>query len=155
MSSNPYAHFSGVPMDSKDIDDLLVSQGYGILSLCQEGEPYSIPVSFGYDGEDVYLGLLADGQDSTKLEFIEHGVTVRLLVTDINGRFEWQSVAVTGPVRSIDPDSEEWDHFMDTLDDNAWFVRSFERSDAIDSIQGWELQIEELTGIERTEEVYD
>jgi len=155
MSSNPYAHFSGVPMDSKDIDDLLVSQGYGILSLCREGEPYSIPVSFGYDGEDVYLGLLAEGQDSTKLEFIRDGATVRLLVTDIRGRFEWQSVAVTGPANELDSEGDEWERCIDVLDDNAWFMRAFEQSDAIDSIQGWKLQVDELRGLERKEQVYD
>jgi len=155
MSSNPYAHFSGVPMDSTDIDDLLVSQGYGILSLCREGEPYSIPVSFGYDGEDVYLGLLAEGQDSTKLEFIRDGATVRLLVTDIRGRFEWQSVAVTGPANELDPEGDGWERCIDVLDDNAWFMRAFEQSDAIDSIQGWKLQVDELRGLERKEQVYD
>jgi len=155
MSSNPYAQFTGVPMNSDEIDDLLTTQGYGILSLCRGGEPYSIPISFGYDRDHVYFGLLEASPNPRKMEYIDDGVTARLLVTDINGRFEWQSVAVTGPVRSIDPDSEEWGHFMDTLDDNAWFARSFERSDAIESIQGWELQIGELTGIERTEEVYD
>lgn len=154
MSSNPYAQFTGVPMASDEIDELLTAQGYGIVSLCQGGEPYSIPLSFGYDGDRIYFGLLEDSPEPTKMAYIEEGATARLLVTDINGRFDWQSVAVTGPVRSIDPDSEEWDHFMDTLADNAWFARSFERSDAVESIQGWELQIKDVTGIERTEEVY-
>jgi nitroimidazol reductase NimA-like FMN-containing flavoprotein (pyridoxamine 5'-phosphate oxidase superfamily) len=155
MSSNPYAQFTGVPMDSDEIDDLLTTQGYGIVSLCQGGEPYSIPLSFGYDGDHIYLGLLEASPNPAKMEFIEEGATARLLVTDIKGRFEWQSVAITGPVRSVDRDSEEWDQLMDTLEDNAWFARSFERSDAVESIQGWELQIETLTGIERKEEVYD
>lgn len=156
MSSNPYAHFSGVPMDSDEIDDLLTSQGYGILSLCREGEPYSIPVSFGYDGESVYFGLLEDRPQSTKLEYIEDGATARLLVMDIRERFDWQSVAVTGPVRAIDPEDEaEWDAFLETLEDNGWFMRSFERSDAVSAIRGWELETGEIRGLERKEEVYD
>lgn len=155
MSSNPYGHFSGVPMDSTDIDDLLMSRGYGILSLCRDGDPYSIPVSFGYDGEDVYLGLLKDSQDSRKFEFIEDGATVRLLVTDIRGRFEWQSVAITGPANKLDPAGDDWKQCLDTLDDNAWFMRAFEQSDAIESIQGWKLQVDEIQGLEREEEVYD
>lgn len=155
MSSNPYGHFSGVPMNSADIDELLTSQGYGILSLCRDGDPYSIPISFGYDGDSVFFALLEDSPDPTKLEYIEDGATARLLVTNIGGRFDWQSVAVTGPVRELDGGSDEWDHLMDTLDDNAWFMRSFERSDSVESVRGWELQPAELRGLEQKEEVYD
>jgi hypothetical protein len=142
-------------MNSEDIDDLLDSQGYGILSLCRDGEPYSIPISFGYDGDHVYFGLLEEGPEPTKMAFIEDGATARLLATDIRGRFDWQSVAVTGPVRALDADGDEWDHFMDVMDDNAWFMRSFERSDAVESIQGWQLRVEELQGLEQKEEVYE
>lgn len=155
MSSNPYAQFTGVPMSREDVEEMLISTGYGILSLCRDGDPYSIPVSFGYDGEDVYFGLLEDSPEPTKFEYIEDGATVRLLVTDIRGRFEWQSVAITGPVEKLDPDGDEWEHFIDTLDDNAWFMREFEQSDAVESIQGWKLQTDELRGLERKEEVYD
>jgi hypothetical protein len=144
-------------MDSQDIDDLLVSQGYGILSLCRGGDPYSIPVSFGYDGEYVYFGLLKDDPNPTKMAYIEDKSTVRLLVTDIHGRFDWQSIAITGTARLLDSDEDEdeWDHFIDTLDDNGWFMRAFERSEAIESIQGWKVRIDELQGLERKEEVYD
>lgn len=155
MSSNPYSHFSGVPMSSTDIDDLLVSHGHGVLSLCREGDPYSIPVSFGYDGEHVYFGLLEDSPDSTKLRFITDGATIRLLVTDIRGRFEWQSVAITGSAEKLDPDGDEWTHFLDTLADNAWFMRAFERSDAVESIQGWKLRTDDVRGLERSEETYE
>lgn len=155
MSTNPYSQFMGVPMSSDDIETLLVSEGYGILSLAQDGEPYSIPVSFGYDGESIYLGLLGFDPNPTKMEFLADGDTARLLVTDIGNRFEWQSVAITGPARSIEKGSEEWESLLDTLADNAWFMRAFERSDALESLQGWKLEIEELTGLEQTEERYD
>ncbi|WP_185903227.1 pyridoxamine 5'-phosphate oxidase family protein [Halonotius terrestris] len=131
-------------MSSNDIDDLLTSQGYGILSLCREGTPYSIPISFGYDGEDIYFGLLEDGPEPTKFAFIDDGATARLLVTDIRGRFDWRSIAITGPVEELDPDDPDWEHFIDTLAENAWFMRAFEHSDAIESIQGWKLQTDEL-----------
>lgn len=155
MSSNPYSQFTGVPMSTDDIETLLASEGYGVLSLARDDEPYSIPVSFGYDGESIYLGLLELAPDPTKMEFIADGATARLLVTDINNRFDWQSIAITGPVRSIDNGTEQWEHLLDTLADNAWFMRSFERSDAIESIEGWELEMDEITGLEQTEESYE
>lgn len=152
MSSNPYGQFTGVPMSSDDIESLLVSEGYGILSLAQGDEPYSIPVSFGYDGESIYLGLLELGPEPTKMEFIADGGTARLLITDINHRFDWRSIAIAGPVRSVDKGTEQWEDLLDTLADNAWFMRAFERSDAVESIHGWVLEIDELTGFEQTEE---
>ncbi|MEF8784575.1 MAG: pyridoxamine 5'-phosphate oxidase family protein [Haloarculaceae archaeon] len=152
MQSNPYSQFTGVPMSSDDTETLLASEGYGILSLARDDEPYSIPVSFGYDGESVYLGLLEFGSDPKKMEFIADGATARLLVTDISHRFDWRSIAITGTVRSIEKDTEQWEHLLDTLEDNAWFMPAFERSESIESIHGWELEIDELTGLEQTEE---
>ena len=155
MSTNPYAQFFGRPMRSEDIDELLETQGYGILSLCGDGAPYSIPVSFGYDGESIYLGLLDQGAESTKMEYIEDGATVRLLVTDIRGRFDWQSVAVTGPASRLDDGGTEREHCLETLVDNGWFMKAFERSDAIESLEGWKLEMEHVEGQEQTEEVHE
>jgi nitroimidazol reductase NimA-like FMN-containing flavoprotein (pyridoxamine 5'-phosphate oxidase superfamily) len=155
MSNNPYSQFTGVPMSSDDIETLLESEGYGILSLARDDEPYSIPISFGYDGESIYLGLLELDQDPTKIAFIGDGATARLLVTDISHRFDWRSIAVAGPLRSIDKGTEQWEDLLDTLEDNAWFMPAFERSGAIESIQGWELEIDELTGLEQKEESYE
>ena len=155
MSANPYAQFTGTPMDDDEIDDLLETQGYGVVSLCRDGEPYSIPISFGYDGESVYFAFLEDSPDSRKIAAIEEGATARLLAMDVRGRFDWQSVSVTGPVRSIDPDDEEWEEFMDILIDNGWFMRSFERSESVESVQGWELVPDEIRGLERKEEVME
>lgn len=139
-------------MDSDDVDRLLESQGYGIISLCADGEPYSIPVSFGYDGEYVYVPFLINEPDATKTRFISDGATARLLVTDVRDRFDWQSVSVTGTARSIDPGGDEWDRFLETLVDNGWFMRGFERADSVDSIQGWRIEIDELQGLERQEQ---
>jgi len=152
MSQNPYAQFSGTPMSRADIDRLLTDRGYGIVSLCDDGDPYSVPLSFGYDGESVYLPFLSESPQSTKADYVSEGATVRLLATDIAGRFDWRSVAVTGPVHAVDPDGEEWDRFISTLDDNGWFIRGFERADSLDSVQGWRLDPEAIRGLERTEQ---
>lgn len=152
MSENLYAQFTGVPMNDDDIDQLLTDKGYGVLSLCSDGVPYSIPVSFGYDGEDVYFPFLVGGSDSTKTEFIADGTTARLLVMDIRGRFDWQSISITGPVHALEPETDAYEQFIETVSDNGWFMRSFERADSISSIQGWRLELDELHGLQRTEE---
>jgi len=152
MSQNLYAQFSGTPMSQSDIDRLLERQGHGVLSLCDDGTPYSIPISFGYDGESIYLPFLSEGPQSTKAEITIEGAIARLLVTHINNRFDWQSVAVTGPLSSVDPDSKEWTQLVSTLDDNGWFINGFERADSLASIQGWRLAPDEIRGLERTEQ---
>jgi len=155
MSGNIYAQFTGTPMQRDEIDELLISQGYGVLSLCRDGEPYSIPVSFGYDGEAVYFPFLVRSPDDTKTEFIAEGATARLLVMDIRGRFDWQSISVTGPVRAIEPETDAYEQFLDTVADNGWFMRSFERADSISSVQAWKIEPKELRGIQRKEETLE
>ena len=155
MSQNLYAQFSGTPMSQPAIDRLLEQQGYGILSLCDDGTPYSIPISFGYSGDTVYLAFLSEGPESTKAEITTEGTVARLLVTNIRHRFSWQSVSVTGPVSPVDPNSDEFEQFIRALDDNGWFMSGFERADSLDSFQGWRLDPEEIRGLERTEQSVD
>jgi len=155
MSQNLYAQFSGTPMSQSAIDRLLEQQGYGVLSLCDDGTPYSIPISFGYDGEAIYIPFLSEGPQSTKADITTEGTVGRLLVTAISGRFDWQSVSVTGPLSPVGPDSYEWTQFITTLDDNAWFISGFERADSLASVQGWRLDPEEVRGIERIEQSVD
>ena len=152
MSQNLYAQFSGTPMSQEAIDRLLRRQGYGILSLCDDGTPYSIPISFGYDGEAVYLPFLSEGPQSTKAEISTEGTTARLLITNITGRFDWQSVAVTGRLSAIEPDSDAFEQFIHTVDDNGWFMSGFERATSVESFQAWRVDIETVRGLERTEQ---
>lgn len=149
MTRDRGTQFVESTMNSDAIDALLESQGYGILSLCREGEPYSLPVSFGYDGEVVYIPFLITGDDAAKQSFIEAGSVARFLVTDVRGLFDWRSVAVSGTVQRVEEDTSEWDQFMETLLDNGWFRREFERAESIDSVKGWKLGLDDLDGMKR------
>ncbi|WP_262177815.1 pyridoxamine 5'-phosphate oxidase family protein [Haloarcula laminariae] len=152
MPTETYGQWMGTPMDERDIDRLLTDTGWGVLSLAQGDEPYSIPVSFGYDGGDVFLALIQDSPENTKFEFVEDGKRARLLVTDVDGRFDWQSIGVTGTVRALARESGDWDHAVETLDDNAWFSTDFQRADGIDEITVWRLAVDEVRGLEVRED---
>ncbi|WP_277541282.1 pyridoxamine 5'-phosphate oxidase family protein [Haloarcula laminariae] len=152
MPTETYGQWMGTPMDERDIDRLLTDTGWGVLSLAQGDEPYSIPVSFGYDGGDVFLALIRDSPENTKFEFVEDGKRARLLVTDVDGRFDWQSIGVTGTVRALARESGDWDHAVETLDDNAWFSTDFQRADGIDEITVWRLAVDEVRGLEVRED---
>ena len=148
MTMDTTGQWMGTPMDQRDIDDLLTATGYGILSLASDDEPYSLPISFGYDGSDVYFVFLEDSPDGRKFDFVEEGGTARLLVTDIGSRFDWQSIAVTGPVRRVPTDSKDWDRLVETMDDNAWFSSDFQRAGDIEEMYGFRLEPDAVRGLE-------
>jgi hypothetical protein len=148
MTVDPYGQWMGTPMDARDIDAVLASTGWGVLSLANDGEPYSIPVSFGYDGDDVYFGLIRDSPTNTKFDFVADGAAARLLVTDVRARFDWQSVAVSGPIRAIERGSDDWERLLESLESNAWFSSDFERAEGVEGVQGWRLVPDEVRGIE-------
>jgi len=152
MPTETYGQWMGTPMDSRDIDRMLTNTGWGVLALANGDEPYSIPVSFGYDGEDVFLALIRDSPSNTKFDYIDDGQRARLLVTDVGGRFDWRSIAVTGTTQTLDRETDEWDHAVETLDANAWFSTDFERATGIAEITVWRLAPDEIRGLEVRED---
>jgi hypothetical protein len=170
MATEPFGQWRGTEMDENDVDELLNSAGWGVLSLARDDEPYSIPVSFGYDGESVFFAFVRASPPNTKFDFIEDGATARLLVTDVRDTYDWQSVAVTGPVRAVRrredlggedllseiddrPDRRterhrEWAVLLDTLDENEWFSSEYERAEPVSELQGWWLDPDEIHGVE-------
>jgi len=148
MTADPYAQWMGEPMAEDDVDSLLTVADHGVLGLARGDEPYTIPVSFGYDDGDVFFAFVRATPDSEKFEFVENGRTARLLVTDIKARFDWQSVAVTGPVEAVSVTDRNWARLVDALDDNPWFSTAFEEDERVEGVQGWRLVPDEVEGIE-------
>lgn len=87
-------------MDAVEIDDYLADGGTGVLSLARGDDPYSIPVSFGYDGDAraFYLRLGFAGE-STKRPFLEASSQARLVVYDEGP--EVRSVVAAGDLRRV------------------------------------------------------
>jgi len=148
MTADPYAQWTGEPMADDDVEALLGVADHGVLGLADGDEPYTIPVSFGYEEGDIFFAFVRSGSDSEKFEFIETGSTARLLVTDIKARFDWQSVAVTGPVEAVSVTDGNWTRLVETLDENPWFSTAFEDDERVEGVQGWRLVPEAVEGIE-------
>lgn len=148
MSVDPFEQWIGGQMVEEDIEGLLDSVGWGILALANDDVPYSLPISFGYDGEAIYFAFIRSSPTDTKFEYIEDGKPARLLVTDVDSRLDWQSVSVAGTVTSVKRDSPEWLKLLDSLDDNAWFSSDFRFATMSKGLQGYQLEIDELYGIE-------
>lgn len=54
----------------EECDELLREMGSGVLSLTDGTETYAVPMSFGYDGGNLYFQFVHN-EDSRKTEFIE------------------------------------------------------------------------------------
>ncbi|WP_324662868.1 pyridoxamine 5'-phosphate oxidase family protein [Haloarcula sediminis] len=146
MATDPYAQWTGEPMAEDEIEALLTVADHGVLGLAAGEKPYTIPVSFGYDDGDIFFAFVRSGPDSEKFAFAENGKTARLLVTDIKARFDWQSVAVTGPLEPVSVTDSDWARLVDALDDNPWFSTAFEDDERVEGVQGWRLVPDEVEG---------
>jgi hypothetical protein len=139
-------------MSDDAVDELLRAAEWGTLALADGGEPYSIPISFGYDGTDVYFGLVEEGSTNVKRSFIADGARARLLVTDIKSQFDWRSAAVTGTARPVEPSGDRWETLQGLLGENSWFSTTSERTDATEGetggVHGWWLDPDEVDGRE-------
>lgn len=133
-------------MDDGDIEALLDTNEWGVLAMADGGKPYTIPITFGYDGADIYFVFVSDGPTNTKFEFLADGQPAHLLVTDVRAPEDWRSVAVSGCVEAINRGGDGWDELLDVLDDNAWFSPDFSRAEATTGLQGWRLEAEEVHG---------
>lgn len=134
----------GTWMDDHEIDQTLKEIGYGTMALTRDDEAYGVPVSFGYDGDRLFLYLFQFGRESKKLGYSEHTHRASLTVLDVESRTEWRSVIVTGTLREVDDD--EIDYVEAVIDDNAWFPTFFPPDSPVTGVQWSELQLEGVTG---------
>lgn len=105
-----------VRMDLDASSAFLEAQGWGCLTLADGGAAYSIPMSFGYDGETtLYFQVQTDGD---KMAYFDATTTATFLVAEVRPP-DWTSVVVRGPVERMP--EEEADAAYAALADNAWF----------------------------------
>ncbi|TQQ80878.1 pyridoxamine 5'-phosphate oxidase family protein [Halonotius terrestris] len=90
-----------VALSDDEIDLLLDTGGVGVISFADDNEPYSVPISYGYDKDvgDLYVRL-AFAPESEKRRFVDDGVRASLVVTDDEGG-KWRSVVARGRLTEI------------------------------------------------------
>jgi nitroimidazol reductase NimA-like FMN-containing flavoprotein (pyridoxamine 5'-phosphate oxidase superfamily) len=86
-----------IELSQEDSTSLLYESGVGVLALTNGSEAYSIPESFGYDGESLYFQFVHT-PDSKKVAFLETTETATFTVYDEHPA---QSVLVQGPVEPV------------------------------------------------------
>jgi hypothetical protein len=132
-------------MDGAEIDSLLTERGVGVLSLANDGVPYGIPLSFGYDGGDrLYFLFAGHSEEGRKVRYAEGSATASFLVLDIPSDHEWRSVIVRGPVHRIDPG--EWERAREAMAENAYRPDLLTDVDVQDDPRVWVLEAADRSG---------
>lgn len=145
MTTDTIDETEGFEMEEGEIEAFLGEQGVGVLSLARDDEAYGVPISFGYDGEDrLYFVFLGIGERSRKREFAEATERASFVAYEVESKHAWMSAVAGGRVREVADD--EWETLEASIEDNAWYPSLFSESDPMQGIQGWVLEIEELTG---------
>jgi nitroimidazol reductase NimA-like FMN-containing flavoprotein (pyridoxamine 5'-phosphate oxidase superfamily) len=92
-------------MSRSEIDDFLSNSETGVISLAREDEPYSLPISYGYDADSgTFYMRLVSTPDSQKRAFLGSDPQVRLVVYDENSDgTEYRSVVAAGQLTEIEP----------------------------------------------------
>lgn len=92
-------------MSDDQIDAFLGGHETGVLSLARDDEPYSIPVSYGYDAttQTFYMRLVST-PDSEKRAFLESSPECRMVIYANEDEATYRSVIATGVLEQISPD---------------------------------------------------
>jgi len=98
----------GVDHSPTELRDYLDPAEYGVLGLTNDGEAYTIPLSFGYDApvSTLYF-LLAFEENSKKREFLRTTDVANFLVVETDLPDSWQSVVFTGSVSRVADDHSQ------------------------------------------------
>lgn len=101
------------------IEAVLEGESLGVLSMCDDGEPYGVPMSFGYHDGDVYFefGTVEEGR---KFEILDENPLASLNVYALDRSrwgdstanvfptgFAWASVVATGEIEKVEEPPEE------------------------------------------------
>lgn len=137
---------SGTARMSDDrISEFLTERGVGVLGLADEGVPYLLPMSFGYDGErSLYFVFLLFGTESRKQTLANGADRARFLVFAADSMHDWQSVSMVGEIDVVD--DEQWGDLQAAME-NAWHPSLFSSAAPMRGVEGYRLEIDEWIGI--------
>jgi nitroimidazol reductase NimA-like FMN-containing flavoprotein (pyridoxamine 5'-phosphate oxidase superfamily) len=98
------AHAEETEMSSAEIDAFLGETETGVISFAREGEPYAIPISYGYDtdSQTFYLRLVS-AEESRKRAFLSDSPQATLVSYEEERGSTYRSVVATGRLEAVDP----------------------------------------------------
>ena len=91
-----------VPMAEPECRAVLERQRLCVMSVVDNGEPYAVPVFYGFDGATLYLGT----SEGRKTRALDANSRVYVLVTEVGPGDAWRSVAIAGRARTLTAETE-------------------------------------------------
>lgn len=132
-----------IEMDPDEVTAFLRAQGWGCLTLARDSVAYSIPVSFGYDGDSTFYFQLRTDEGCEKSAYLDATASATFLVPEVRPP-EWTSVVARGPVDRVPADGV--DEALAAIGDNAWFPLAPWTDGRPPDLPLYALEAEELTG---------
>ena len=134
----------GLEMNDQEVDGILTAKGYGTLSLADAGDAYAVPISFGYDGDRLFMFLIEFGNKSEKIDAAASTDTACLTTYVVESQYDWASAIVRGTLKEVAEDERKY--MEEVMEDNAWHPSLFPPSEPTTGINRLELVIDEATG---------
>lgn len=97
-------------LSADEIDDMLIQNGIGVLGLVDDGYPYTIPMSFGYDGDGMSFPMQwGAGYDGRKERCVESNSHASFTVyeQDSSNPQVWRSIVIAGDLHQITEEEKE------------------------------------------------
>ncbi len=139
--------------DKTEIDEIINRCDVCRLGLSKDNIPYVIPISFGYDGSNIYFHTAYEGQkidyiNSNNQVCLEFETDVNLMSNDVlpcNWGFSFQSVICHGAVEEI-KDTEKAICALNSIvthySGKKWEITN----KMLKSVRVWKVSIEQWTG---------
>lgn len=91
-----------VELDAAECRALLARQRLCVMATVSDGQPYAVPLYYGFDGETLYLGV-AEGR---KTRALDSDPAVCIVVSEPLEGAAWRSVMIAGRVAAITDPAE-------------------------------------------------
>ncbi|MEF8786584.1 MAG: pyridoxamine 5'-phosphate oxidase family protein [Haloarculaceae archaeon] len=133
-------------LSDEETDAVLGRHETGVLSLARNGEPYSIPISYGYDSEArrFYIRLVST-QGSEKRQFLASTPRARLVIYEPGDPVYW-SVVASGTLSEISREGLTVDHIRQYGGAKRPLFEIWGESRPDLDVQLYELEPDELSG---------
>lgn len=140
-------------VDRKTIDGIIQKAEICHLSCCLDDQPYLIPISFGYDGQAIFIHTASAGKKITIFErnprvcvsFVSQADLLSNQDQACNWSFNYSSVIAEGKISEItDPalKTSALNHIMSHYSGREWEIPN----KSLSSTRAWKIMLENPSG---------
>ncbi len=88
-------------LNQEQIENVLQSQAHGILGCIDGEKPYVVPISYAYDGTNIYC----QSKEGKKIKLLRKNKNLCFQVLIMTSMNIWQSVVISGTYEELDNES--------------------------------------------------